>query len=661
MFQIFNDFGNGGDAADDPSLDKENATVPRLSYSESKDFRRTQKPKATSSKSRIESVSGYDPSILTALGRETSFEEYRAMIYWQKKRVKANYWRKKRAEITPGERKIETTPVRAKPAENPGDVASVEPMYIPSPAPAQGPPSPTIHTKEAMSDVLAMFKDDTADHSTPAHHAEVPGSGERAETGASPGFSIFCDFENEGGGAGDNHISDQSSFPVSHQFDPSDKKLFNAEIEDQRSRGHNSIHSLSPLQCVPPEEGSSGLAPILETSQEHAAANAFSPSPVGSTGMERKTKPTLIPIAEGATVDPFDDKARNTFLAAAADLKSQINGVSFKNIHNQACDFEFEDVVNGTETMVDLEELSLDIALKLHKIGTIQRFKALDMDSDTNAMVELAIASPPNLWPLHVTRKLLSAGLLNKGKFILVSSSFLFKGLSACVLPVCEESTMHDVLRMSKKTQKPLAENVVLYFAIEMLYAVSSLHNSRMIHGRLSPKSFHIALHQITELPPWNRSHKGGWAERGLILSELHDAIDIDMYSDRVQFRCYPDSKRVTIPCLEMKAGKPFTFQLDTYALGDIVHRLLYAGEKLKPIRQDCSGAWKRSTRASFKRSKVWDDFFDIILNEKEVSLEALVGNLEDALEKPQSADKLRLQLVNVSAELHAFSQSNKV
>ncbi|GAB5360059.1 hypothetical protein AAMO2058_000595000 [Amorphochlora amoebiformis] len=652
-FSIFNDF-------EDPARDKENCILSldksTKRYNDSSGVKRPVESKRVRKAQRKGYHRGYNPDILNYKGRETTFEEYRAMIYLSRgiyaKSLPLTLRSRSPAPSTKTKRqKLEIpkmSPIeRVSPDSLEGELRrqesdgpeQVQPLFMSNASPLAAPASPTIHTREALSSVEAMFRDDTAEVSATIKRAsekiDVPKPSKQEQA-----FSIFCDYD-----------EDSKAEPhTKPQLKPEPPSAKTSAAKMPRIRDENKPPIPSRIPPTHPVSKNKGLTTIHETSNE-SIFSLSSPS----TSSPRPSR-TL-----GAITNPFDEKARSTY------LKSQLrscNYIPFHNLTGQACDFTVEGLVNGEETMVDLEDISLNIDEYLGAINDMERFKAIDLDSmDNDKKMELAVSSPANLWPLHISNKIttfLREAQLATDDLVLVEQACEFRTLSAFLIsyPKYSNGTLQDVIDVGRS--KSLNEVLCAFYAIEMLRLLEKIHSCHVIHSRIIPQNFILMKGSgSTESPgPWNKERTAGWSDRGLALTGFYDAIDMHMYKGTtVQFTC--ENKRVLVPCLEQQDSRPFTYQLDTYAFCDILHQLIHQGEKINPKRsqkgQKTHWMPQRRIPKSF-HERLWNGIFKTFLNVKggqNPALNVVREMLEQFLSTGERSEHLPNLFLRLGSDIH--------
>mmetsp|Transcript_27487 Transcript_27487/g.66865 ORF Transcript_27487/g.66865 Transcript_27487/m.66865 type:complete len:744 (-) Transcript_27487:62-2293(-) len=739
MFSIFNDSesevigGRGNNTS--AQIDKENHVGTIASSNDSNKLRpsarasslpgdgKHSKRHCRSRQKATDYRRGYNPDILTFNGVETSFEEYRWGMYIKNRRRLPVAVSETRPAIVKQIR--QTPPVLYSPSPKRKPMASentshdkrssnvvdpgrqnVEPLFSCAASPMNAPASPTIHTREAMSDVMAMFQDDAGAACLPQTTGPVVAQDSAAA------FSIFCDFD------------DKEDAQPSRSGETG-KQLYEAEMHKEnrggrdrtrtRAKENGSRHSSNenssayiphhpdPRYANKPRTRATGDVPVTGVSSL-GDNSVLSVSTVSSQSQSlNPTVPIELKSSKcpfTAIVDPFDDEARIAVCRSFARNREHPRCPSdlvFEDFRERDAEYSVRGLIEGHDDSIEIEKDGIDLNINgppLEDICGFNRFRAIDFMGGTS--FELAVSSPPNLWPFHISRRLMdalaSAGKethenedgkrLNdssvRGKLLLVKYCLCYRNLSVCVFPLAGEGnesgsnsrgTLQDVIELCRRVRFQLSEELLAFFTIEMLRLLEVVHNAGVIHSRVRPEAFSLLQGTGENLESWTKEMKGGWRNLGLALGEFYDAIDVSAFKvPGVQFKC-KDVKRVIVPCMEVRLDVPFTEQLDTYAVCDIVHRLIHAGEELTPKRSSTgAGFWGPKNewvpRFGTKFNQVLAAMFKSLMNVKDnqnPSLKKIRASLEEYLTNtPRLARGLESSLKKLFDELYEYRKAAK-
>ena len=210
-----------------------------------------------------------------------------------------------------------------------------------------------------------------------------------------------------------------------------------------------------------------------------------------------------------------------------------------------------------------------------------------------------------------------------------------------------------------------LDETLTIFFTVELFRVVEALHAHGIIHGDLKadnclvrlepvvPHTFSFPTNSTTTTGDdirgnststiqgeWSSQYRAdgqnGWAQKGIALIDFGRGIDMYAFRDDVTFLAnWP--VRVE-DCVEVRQGRPWTYQVDYHGLADIIHTMLFGryldtktlillpsnanNDTTTAGAEDGSRSSGRKERyqlaEKFKRYwqvDLWTDVFDLLLN----------------------------------------------
>jgi checkpoint serine/threonine-protein kinase len=190
-------------------------------------------------------------------------------------------------------------------------------------------------------------------------------------------------------------------------------------------------------------------------------------------------------------------------------------------------------------------------------------------------------------------------------------------------------------------------EIVSLHYVSRMLRHLEKLHwHGKIIHCDVKPDNFVSCTLECFD----NRHHDIEFSE--LMLVDFGRAVDLQDYANgkietrSVMFRgeaCQHDAQ-----CLAMRAGKPWSYDIDTFGVLACAHVLLW-GTHIN-LRKDTNGRWcLANTFKRYWQKELWTSIFDKLLNLDETggaigsrarSLRSLRAEIDDYTET--KSEKLR-------------------
>ena len=242
-------------------------------------------------------------------------------------------------------------------------------------------------------------------------------------------------------------------------------------------------------------------------------------------------------------------------------------------------------------------------------------------DCDASSKLHLAIKceDPPTPWEFYIMSALHSR----------LSSSPLSSTLHPSTLPsLCKPTALHlfhdeaylletyldqgtllDLVNLAKSDpiagQTTLDEPVAMFFTIELLRTVESMHAAGVLHGDLKADNCLVRLFPISSNEEWDPQYSpdghGGWSAKGLTLIDFGRGIDLHAFRPDVHFLA--DWKTGKQDCIEMRQLRPWTYQVDYWGMAGVIHSLLFG----KYI-EDIAVAESPSSSSLVRGSSLLDD-----------------------------------------------------
>lgn len=247
--------------------------------------------------------------------------------------------------------------------------------------------------------------------------------------------------------------------------------------------------------------------------------------------------------------------------------------------------------------------------------------------------------------PLH------AAGVVQPSALHLVGGADVVKGSDAeigvLIMPFGDHGTLQDVLNSYLRVGKQMDELIVMYYAIELLRVVESLHLAGVVHADIKPDNL-LVRNGGDNWCDWAVTRPGSWKLKGLSLIDFGLAIDLGMYDWQTVF--VGDCGTEGFRCSEMIEGKPWTWQADMHQIAATVHALLFGKYmQVHKVLTDFDG-FKYRPRESLKRwwrTELWEIFFEVLLNFPTLDFKSPppLGDLRRMFEEHIMEERLGAQL----------------
>ena len=226
-----------------------------------------------------------------------------------------------------------------------------------------------------------------------------------------------------------------------------------------------------------------------------------------------------------------------------------------------------------------------------------------DIDEDeaeAKCVVAIKVEKPAAVWEAVVLDrmhrrlddKLRSSIIGTRGLYAFEDESYLLLDYHAqgTLLDVVNKASSMGIAPATAGAPSAVDELVAVFFTIELLRLVEGLHRANFIHGDLKIDNCLVRLQDLPNAawsPQYAASGADGWSAKGVKLIDFGRAIDLSLFPDDGQHQQFvADWKVDERDCVEMREGRPWSFQTDYFGLASICYCLLYG----KYIGTECVG-----------------------------------------------------------------------
>ncbi|XP_034251361.1 uncharacterized protein LOC117651430 [Thrips palmi] len=222
----------------------------------------------------------------------------------------------------------------------------------------------------------------------------------------------------------------------------------------------------------------------------------------------------------------------------------------------------------------------------------------------TQKEVALKVQKPCCRWEYYICREI-QHRLSNQdlvSAFMPADHIYVYNNGSVIVTDLLAYGTLLNLVnKVFASTKRQMTELQVLYLLDQLLSAVGALHKCRIIHGDLKPDNILI------------RSIPGSGPGPCIQFIDFGRSIDMSLMPDGATFDTVVMTD--TFTCIEMRTGKPWTYQTDLFGLANTTHCLLF-GDYMKVQESKSSGRWAIQSRLPrHVNGEFWTPFFDTLLN----------------------------------------------
>ncbi|KAG8689084.1 hypothetical protein FRC09_012587 [Ceratobasidium sp. 395] len=323
----------------------------------------------------------------------------------------------------------------------------------------------------------------------------------------------------------------------------------------------------------------------------------------------------------------------------------------------------------GDELPITLGEADeYSVAAKLGEGGFGAVFLAMympeDEDEDDSGFVDddtsvaIKVVRPADRWEYTVLSRLratLPQHLLSS--VVRPRRLYLYRDESFLILDYCSQGCLLDTVNRSTacgfspaNTSNPgLDELLAMFFSIELLRLISGMHALGFVHGDLKIDNILLRAEDVPdEARAWSATYDpsggNGWAYKGIRLIDFGRGIDTSLFPPGQTFvGDWPTDQRDAV---ELREGRPWTFQGDYFGLAGIVYCMLF-GKYIETVPFEEAGRTKYKINVGLKRywqTEIWSELFDMLLNPTTVrsdgstplvdEMDALRGKMEEWLQE---------------------------
>ncbi|EMG48247.1 BUB1 Checkpoint serine/threonine-protein kinase BUB1 [Candida maltosa Xu316] len=419
---------------------------------------------------------------------------------------------------------------------------------------------------------------------------------------------------------------------------------------------------------------------IIPTQDDHAPTqlDAITTPPTDKEDNSVMSSPFVSQPVQATIIDPFNVHLQNDFLNNLAIPMSTYSGYHDNSSLKVDRIRKFRDITNKNQSINKGSQSAIidccgqKLYCLLHELGRGgYGYVYLIEDGSNGNLKALKIESPASKWEFYILhqihRRLVGEPLYKQHYFIRADSLYYFRDESFLILDYCSQSTLLDVVNNFKNQGAAIDECLVVFFTIELLKIVETLHSVGILHGDLKADNCMVRFESVKDglwSEKYDRKGDFGWSSKSVTLIDFGRAVDLKLFPKNTRFTSY--FKTDVQDCPQMNEGQPWTYEADYYGVAGIIHTILF-GNYIKIKKED----GKIKLVNSFKRywqSELWNELFDVLLNpyyEDEVEfapkieeLSIIRQNFEDWLEKYSKPKYLKEIIKNVEFELNAISRA---
>jgi checkpoint serine/threonine-protein kinase len=168
--------------------------------------------------------------------------------------------------------------------------------------------------------------------------------------------------------------------------------------------------------------------------------------------------------------------------------------------------------------------------------------------------------------------------------------------------------TLKNIMNTYTNSKKNMDEMVIMYYTMEMLKILDTLHNEcQIIHNDFNSDNI-LLNHENCD--KWEHWSKTGW--EGLKVIDFDKSIDMTLFPTNMKF-IIPEKYHQFLENDEIEEG--WTYQIDTFGFLSVIYQMFFFKE-LELIKNE-NGLSPKNQFKRFYQTQLWNSLFDQLLNKR--------------------------------------------
>jgi len=232
--------------------------------------------------------------------------------------------------------------------------------------------------------------------------------------------------------------------------------------------------------------------------------------------------------------------------------------------------------------------LAVDVRLK-EQIEDADSDDEEEDDEVDRSLVAIKVENPGAVWEAVILDRILSR-VDQPMSIIRPRELIAFADESYLVLDFAPQGTLLDAVNKASSMgiapataggPSALDELVAIFFTIELLRVIESLHRSRFIHGDMKIDNCLVRLDAVPGgQSEWSSQYsaqgEGGWRHKGMKLIDFGRGIDLSLFPAGEKQKFKADWKVDERDCVEMREDREWSFETDYFGLAGICYCMLF-------------------------------------------------------------------------------------
>jgi checkpoint serine/threonine-protein kinase len=215
-------------------------------------------------------------------------------------------------------------------------------------------------------------------------------------------------------------------------------------------------------------------------------------------------------------------------------------------------------------------------------------------DEVDRSLVAVKVEKPGSVWEAVILDRILTRlDPVHRPSIIRPRELISFADESYLVLDYAPQGTLLDAVNKASTMgiapataggPSALDELVAIFFTIELLRLIESLHRSQFIHGDMKIDNCLVRLEDIPSseggASSWSTQYSplgsNGWQHKGIKLIDFGRAIDMSLFPAGEKQKFKADWKVDERDCVEMREDREWSYETDYFGLASICYCMLF-------------------------------------------------------------------------------------
>ncbi|KAI5013090.1 hypothetical protein ZWY2020_028044 [Hordeum vulgare] len=351
---------------------------------------------------------------------------------------------------------------------------------------------------------------------------------------------------------------------------------------------------------------------------------------------DAQPEPSRIQKREFSVVDPWSD-------STMSNLLTKINGDLKKLTGYHKSNKIYSGKVPLTSSRNALKNKVVELGGRKYQIkgfsgiGAFAKLYKASVDGNTEEIVALKVQTPAFPWEFYMYRQLdmrisdiqlvnynnahISNNFVSRDCYGYAHEVHVFADVSVLVCNFLPYGTLlyrpfAGRYEFRFVVGQHMDEVLCIYYTIEMLHMLETLHSVGIIHGDFKPDNILVCYPSEELTDDTFRSETRSGQNQGLCLVDWGRGIDVNLFSAGTEF--LGDCHTSGLSCIEMQEERSWTYQVDTFGLCVVAHMMLHGKEMSISKVPGTGGSYMYQPKLAFKRYwnvALWKQLFTTLLN----------------------------------------------